>query len=380
MKIAFYAPMKSPNHPVPSGDRLMGRLLLEVLRRITSPTEVRLASEFRAYSDRPDPDKLLKNQSLAAIEAAAVIANWEQTNWVPDIWFSYHPYYKAPDWLGPVVAERFNCPIITAEASYSIKRAHDGWGPWHGQHEASLRQASCHLYMKQRDRPGLLEVPSSEEQLVHLPPFIDVAPFMSLSEQKSESAIARTDPIRLITVAMMRADIKLKSYRFLAEALSGLQQENWTLDIVGDGTARSDVEAAFAEFPEDRIRWHGIVAPENVPKLLAGADVFAWPGFNEAYGLAYLEAQACGLPVVAQKTAGVPEVVRSGETGLLTQEDDVKAFREALRNLMENRPERRRLGSQAKSFVHQERSLAQAQSIIAKALEFVLEHYSKRQN
>ncbi|MEM9360702.1 MAG: glycosyltransferase family 4 protein [Pseudomonadota bacterium] len=380
MKIAFYAPMKSPNHPVPSGDRLMGRLLLQVLSNITSPSDVRLASEFRAYYGQPDPDKLLENQSKAATEAAAVIANWEKQNWEPDIWLTYHPYYKAPDWLGPKVAQRFNCPIITAEASYSPKRGQDDWAPWHRQNEASLREAQCHLYMKQRDRPGLLKVPCTEDQLVHLPPFIDVAPFTSLKPLAPASEAKRRHPTRFVTVAMMRADVKLKSYQFLAEALSDLQQENWTLDIVGDGAARSEVEAAFAKITSQRIRWHGKVAPENVPPLLSNADVFVWPGFDEAYGLAYLEAQASGLPVVAQNTAGVPEVVRDGETGILTQEDDIEAFRDALRGLIGNHAEVRRLGRHARSFVHEKRSLDQAQSVITNALEYVLAEHSKRQN
>ena len=42
---------------------------------------------------------------------------------------------------------------------------------------------------------------------------------------------------------------------------------------------------------------------------------YVWPGTGEAYGIAYMEAQAAGLPVVAQKTAGVPEVVKDGVTG-----------------------------------------------------------------
>ncbi len=358
----------------------MGRLLLQVLRNISSPADVRLASEFRAYSSQPNPDKLIENQANAAIEAAAVIANWEQQSWAPDVWFTYHPYYKAPDWLGPVVAQRFNCPIITAEASYSIKRAKDDWAPWHSQHEASLRQAQCHLFMKQRDRPGLLELPCTEDQLVHLPPFIDVAPFVPLKSLAPASEAERRHPTRFVTVAMMRADVKLKSYQFLAEALSDLQQENWTLDIVGDGAARNEVEASFAKIPSQRIRWHGKVAPENMPPLLSNADVFVWPGFDEAYGLAYLEAQASGLPVVAQNTAGVPEVVRDGETGILTQENDIEAFRDALRALIGNHAEVLRLGRHARSFVHEERSLHQAQSVIAKALEYVLAEHSKRQN
>ena len=53
---------------------------------------------------------------------------------------------------------------------------------------------------------------------------------------------------------------------------------------------------------------------------------YVWPGTGEAYGIAYMEAQAAGLPVVAQKTAGVPEVVKDGVTGTLTAAGDASAF------------------------------------------------------
>ena len=63
-----------------------------------------------------------------------------------------------------------------------------------------------------------------------------------------------------------------------------------------------------------------------VARQLATSDIFVWPGTGEAYGIAYLEAQASGLPVVAQATAGVPTVVRHGVTGLLTAPQDDAAF------------------------------------------------------
>ena len=346
----------------------MGRLLLRVLRTIAPLENVRLASEYRAYSSQPISEKLLENRAGALKEASAIITDWEQQQWTPDIWFSYHPYYKSPDWIGPQVARRFGCSIITVEASFSAKRANDAWSEWHQQHVDGLRQADCHLYMKQRDRAGLLALPAAEDQLVHLPPFIDIEPFASLPRKPRGTSQAT----RLITVAMMRADVKLKSYRYLAEALTGMQHLDWTLDIVGGGATRGEVESAFAGPIAERVRWHGEVAPEGVPAFLSAADVFVWPGFGEAYGLAYLEAQACGLPVVAQDCAGVPEVVRAGSTGLLAPENDMDGFRAALSSLIENREKAHEMGLRAQSFVMTERSITQAQQIIRKTLQRLL--------
>ena len=257
---------------------------------------------------------------------------------------------------------------MTAEASFSPKRAYDKWSEWHHEHAHGLAKADCHLYMKGRDRAGLLALPASEKQLVNLPPFIDTKPFSGLEAGDG----TRTTPIRLITVAMMRKDVKLKSYQFLAEALSGLRDLDWTLDIIGDGAARKDVQQAFPEDMSSRIDWHGQVAPEQIPVVLANADVFVWPGFGEAYGLAYLEAQASSLPVVAQNCTGVPEVVIHDQTGLLTNEGDLEAYRSALRDMITNQPMVAQMGRAASEFVHTKRSAKTAEQTIRKTLNRTL--------
>ena len=111
---------------------------------------------------------------------------------------------------------------------------------------------------------------------------------------------------------MMRSGDKMDSYRMLAQALMRLAATAWTLTIVGDGPCREAVREAFADLPPDRLVWLGEKDAAELPQILAGCDLYVWPGCGEAYGLAYLEAQAAGLPVVAQRTAGVPEVVRHG--------------------------------------------------------------------
>src|SRR5690606_815590 len=96
----------------------------------------------------------------------------------------------------------------------------------------------------------------------------------------------------LMTVAMMRPGDKMDSYRMLARALASIADLSWRLVIVGDGPCRTEVQAAFAPIDPSRIDWMGEVAPDAVASLLAGADLLLWPGYGEAYGLAYLEAQA----------------------------------------------------------------------------------------
>lgn len=167
-------------------------------------------------------------------------------------------------------------------------------------------------------------------------------------------------PVRLITVAMMRAGDKAHSYALLAEALNRLPNQNWTLDIVGDGPARTEVEACFASF-RAMTRFHGTVTDRaQLSALYAAADIYVWPAVNEAYGMAFLEAQLHGLPVVAGREGGVADVVQHGETGVLTTARDGAAFAEALAVLMADASRRTAMGQAAHAFVAGERLIDQA--------------------
>jgi glycosyltransferase involved in cell wall biosynthesis len=78
---------------------------------------------------------------------------------------------------------------------------------------------------------------------------------------------------------------------------------------------------------------------------------------NEAYGMALLEAQAAGIPVVACGTRGVPDVVMDGRSGLLAPGGDEAKLAALSRELLTDRARRERLGAAAKSFVLGERSI-----------------------
>ena len=104
---------------------------------------------------------------------------------------------------------------------------------------------------------------------------------------------------------------------------------------MGDGPARDSVEGSFKRLPADRIRFMGSADCEQLPALYAGADLLTWPAVNEAFGMAMLEAQAAGLPVIAGKTGGVPDVVHNGETGVLCPVGNASAFAVALAKLLD---------------------------------------------
>lgn len=349
MKIAFYAPLKSPEHPVPSGDRLMARQIIACLRR--AGHDVELASELRALlGNSADETGYAALQGQAKAEVARLSGRWREAR-APDLWFCYHLYYKAPDLIGPELCRTFGLPYVTVEASYSRRR---NIGIWHDMQVRvldAIRGATVNIGLTARDMEGIHEV-ASDAAMAMLKPFIDDEIFTGEATEP--------EPFRLVTVAMMRPGDKMESYRALAASLRQITDTPWTLSVVGDGPARADVMALFADFAGDRIEWLGQKEPTDVVKILARGALYVWPGCGEAYGLAYLEAQAAGLPVVAWATAGVPEVVENGVSGLLTTPGDHAAYAAAIRYLLGKEQERRRMADDARNRVRNDHSLSAA--------------------
>ena len=345
MQIAFYAPLKSPDHPVPSGDRLMARLLISALS--TRGHRVAVSSTLRAFA--PTPQSVLDGAAAAQAEVERLRVQYEGEG-RPDLWFTYHPYYKAPDRIGPVIARHFSIPYVTAEASYAVRRDRDGWAQVQALVRAAVSDAALNLCMTERDRAGLVDaIPKA--RVARLAPFIEATRFLALP--------CRPEPGHLVAVAMMRAGDKMDSFRFLADALARIEQASWRLTLVGGGPLEAEVRALFARFGA-RVAFLGEQPPEGVAAVLSTAAIYAWPGCGEAYGLAYLEAAAAGVPVVAQASAGVPEVVVDGQTGLLTPAGDSAAYAAALARLLAAPSLRDRLAGGARRFVAEERDLGRA--------------------
>jgi glycosyltransferase involved in cell wall biosynthesis len=128
------------------------------------------------------------------------------------------------------------------------------------------------------------------------------------------------------------------------------------LVIAGDGHYRRTLEEqARTAGLADRVRFLGAVPHEELPDLLAVSDVLVATSFaSETFGIALVEAQACGVPVVASDFGGFPEVVRAGATGLLVPPQDPSALATALRTLLANAEQRRALGEAGQRWVREQ--------------------------
>ena len=370
MRIAFYAPLKSPTHGTPSGDRRVAGLLMDALA--AAGHRVELTSTFRTYDGDGDAtrQRALRAQGEALAERLA--ADWlaAPANERPQLWFTYHLYYKAPDWLGPAVSEALQIPYVIAEASYAPKRAYGAWALGHEASAAAIRKAALVLCPSRDDLAGV-QMLIDAKRAMYLPPFLDAAPYAA--------ALARRPALRaelaaehrldagipwIVVVAMMRSGDKLASYRSLAAALERLDDLRWQLVVAGDGPMRGDVEKLLG----GRALFLGSLGQRRIAEVLAASDLYAWPAVNEAYGMALLEAQAAGVPVVSCATRGVPDVVQDGRTAMLVPYGDEEAFADAARALLTDGERRRAFGRAAARYVASERSLDATAARLGSAL------------
>ncbi|WP_372017756.1 glycosyltransferase family 4 protein [Tistrella mobilis] len=157
-----------------------------------------------------------------------------------------------------------------------------------------------------------------------------------LSVEPLPHQAARDGALRLLTVASLTPR---KAHEDLVAALGQIGRDHdWRLDLVGPDTldpphAARVCAAIRAAGLGDRIRLHGVLSGDDLARRYAAADIFVLPSRFEGYGMAFAEALAAGLPVVAARAGAVPELVPDS-AGILVPPGDVDALAEALRRLM----------------------------------------------
>lgn len=135
-----------------------------------------------------------------------------------------------------------------------------------------------------------------------------------------------------------------KGHRWLLEALArDGALERVRLDLVGEGPLRAPLEALAARLGiARRVRFLGALPEQAVARALDAADLFVLPsvvaadGQMEGLPVALMEALACGVPVVATRLSGVPELVQDGVTGVLAPPGDAGALAAALRRVLDD--------------------------------------------
>ena len=355
MNICFYAPFKPLGHRNPSGDLVTASGLYQHLSG--RGHTVRIASALRTRWIFWKPWLI----PLYLRERQRIARRFARLN--TDIWFTFHSYYKGPDILGQFAARRLGIPYVIFQGVYATKRRKKimTW-PGFVLNKLALTAARHVFVNKQVDFTNLQRLlPARRVTYVAPGIYPDQFCFDRAAREKMRHRWKVGDQPVIVSAAMFRPDVKSQGLIWMIRACSRLQQQgrHFQLVIAGDGSQRSQLEQLAAAHLPGRVRFVGKLPRKKMHQFYSAGDVFVFPGIGESLGMVYLEAQSCGLPVVALNNAGIPEVVKDQHTGLLTPMLETGPFIRAVDALLSNDNLRQKMGRAAQSYVREKHDLKQ---------------------
>lgn len=122
--------------------------------------------------------------------------------------------------------------------------------------------------------------------------------------------------------------------------------------IAGDGVEKNKLQELAKELEVyERVEFTGMLSHDDVLKYMKEADIFSLPSWNEAFGVVYIEAMACGKPIIGCEGEGLEDFVRNFETGLLVKPKDVNSLVEAMDFLLSNPDKAKEIGERGRKLV-----------------------------
>lgn len=180
--------------------------------------------------------------------------------------------------------------------------------------------------------------PECGDKVVVVPSGVDTTLFTPHARLLGNAA--RTEGVSILCIGKLH---EVKGQTHLLDACAQLRQRGvaFTCHLVGDGPDRAALLRQAQQLQLDgSVRFHGMLPRREVAALLGEADLLAAPsvvsrdGRREGLPVVLIEALASGVPVVASRLSGIPELVVDGETGLLVPPGDAAALADALQRLI----------------------------------------------
>jgi glycosyltransferase involved in cell wall biosynthesis len=353
MNICFYAPFKPIGHKHPSGDLVIATGLYEFLLR--RGHTIRLASTLRTRWIFWKPWRL----PYFLWERRRVMRRFSRNN--TDLWLTYHSYYKAPDLLGPSAAARTKIPYVIFQGIFSTKRKRDirTW-PGFVLNKRALGAADHVFTNKRVDFFNLGRIlPSHRMTYVAPGIFPEDFSFDVKARDEMRHELGLGDEPVVLSAAMFRPGVKTRGLEWVIKSCGNLfrQGSRFHLLIAGDGKEKPRLLNLAETNLGPRVHFVGKIPRERMYKFYSAGDLFVFPGIKEGLGMVFLEAQSCGLPIVAFANEGIPEVVRDRETGFLIPMYASDPFDRAIARLLADRALRDKMGKTARAYVLNEHDL-----------------------
>ncbi len=298
------------------------------------------------------------------------------------LWLTYHTYYKAPDLIGPWVCQRLAIPYVIFQGIYSTRRKKTMKTlPGYVFNRQALIRAD-HVFSNRKEDMVNLRRLIPDDRLTYIAPGIDPNHFSFDADARAELRhswkIPENTPV-VLSAAMFRPGVKTEGLIWTIKACAALcrVKKPVYLVIAGDGKERKTLQSLADSLLAGNVRFVGKIPRDRMYRFYSAGDIFAFPGIRETLGMVYLEAQACGLPVVAFHNGGIPEVVQDGITGFLPPLFDLKAFTDAISRILDNAPLRRRMGEAAARHVRLTHDIHLNYQQIETVIQHVLAAYKR---
>ncbi len=168
------------------------------------------------------------------------------------------------------------------------------------------------------------------------------------------NAINRRPADETVRLIFMKAHEKIYGPDILLHALkiAHASMSRIHLTMAGKGSQTSELRVLMEKLGLQKVvSFPGAISHDQVYSILAEHDIMVMPSRQESFGVAALEASAAGLPVIASKIGGIPEVVINGETGILVSPENPELLAGAITKLAENAAMREKLGNAGRKFV-----------------------------
>jgi glycosyltransferase involved in cell wall biosynthesis len=365
MNIAYYMPFKPMGHKNPSGDLITGT---EIYNHLSEKSHsIELASLLRCRWIYYRPRVCL--QLLA--ERKRITTKYREKK--PDIWLSYHSYYKAPDLLGAYCSRKLGIPYVIFQGIYSTKRRRNLKSlPGFMLNKKVLLSADHIFTNKKRDYKNLNRI-LPVNRLTYIPPGINPDDFVFSESSRDVLRTERNPEGRtvIMTAAMFRPGVKTEGISQVIESCAQLVRRgrNVCLWVAGDGQCRKELVTKADKLLPGRVHFLGKIPRKEMHCYYSSADIFAFPGIEESLGMVYLEAQSCNLPVVACRDWGGGEAIVHNETGLLSPAAKPSHFTENLDRLLKDSTLRNYLGENAGEHIRSHHDLNMNYALLEKGLQ-----------
>lgn len=187
---------------------------------------------------------------------------------------------------------------------------------------------------------------------IHITPFgVDTNKFYVMGNDRDDNEF-RIGLVKTLEKKYAISDLILAFNKLKTNIKDKIKDINLKLYIYGQGNQEKTLKDLIKDLNlQDSVFLKGQIKNDEVPRVLNSFDLFCATSISESFGVAVVEAMACGLPVVATDADGFKEVVVNGKTGLIVKRHNIEEIANALEKLILNKEERIQFGLNARKRV-----------------------------